>query len=262
LLNAVDIKPPKELVPDHKLLAQNPTVRSDFLEKVNMKLVTIQRASIDNFTETGLALTNGKTLDVDVVICCTGYNQFNFPYLPADPLRSKDTPPDAVDMYKFIMTPHYDNLFFMGYLELFGPLPPAAEAQARHITAVLQGRIPRPTKEAMFKQINQTRVFQERHFIRSERHTLTFEQIPYVDDLLAPLGAVPSFGRLLGRMFTGNPIKALSILNAVWFGIPSSAQWRLCGYGKKEKLAEETVLRIAGQKQDLSKAELKCLGLD
>jgi dimethylaniline monooxygenase (N-oxide forming) len=231
------------------------------LEKVNTKLITIQRASIDSFTETGLSLSNGKTLDVDVVICCTGYNQFTFPYLSFDPVRSKDTPPHAVDMYKFIMTPHYDNLFFVGYAELFGPLPPAAEAQARHITAILQGRLPRPTKDAMFKQIKQTREYQARHFIQSERHTLISDMIPYVDDLLAPLGAVPGFGRLFGRMFTSNPLKAFAVLNAVWFGIPSSAQWRLCGHGKKEKLAEETVLRIAAGKEGLAKAELEYLGL-
>ncbi|OIW23435.1 flavin-containing monooxygenase, partial [Coniochaeta ligniaria NRRL 30616] len=262
LLGLVDLKPPKELMPDHTILAQNPTIRSDFLEKVRTKIITPQRASVESLTETGLQLSNGNTLDVDVIICATGYNQFEFPYLSFDPVRSKDTPSGAVDMYKFIMTPHYDKLFFLGYTELFGPLPPAAEAQARHVAALLEGRISRPSKEAMFKDIAEIRALQARKYIKSERHILTRDGITYIDDLLRPLGAVPGFGSLLGRVFTSNPLKAFSILNAVWFGIPSSAQWRLLGHGSKRKLAEETVLRIAGGKETLSKAELLSLGLN
>lgn len=257
----MDIQPPKELIPEHKILEQNPTIRGDFLEKVRTGLITVQRASVESFTETELILSTGAALAVDVVICCTGYNQFELPYLPANAVRSGDTPPDAVDLYKFIMTPHYDNLFFLGYLELFGPLPPAAEAQARHIVALLEGRIPRPSKEAMLKQIAEFRAYQGKNYVRSGRHVLTGDQITYIDDLLAPLGAVPGFGRLLGRMFTGNPLKAWRILNAVWFGIPSSAQWRLCGSGKKQELAEETLLRIAAEKTTLSKGEVEHLGL-
>lgn len=165
-----------------------------------------------------------------------------------------------MDFYKFFMTPHYDNLFFMGYLELLGPLLSSVEAQARHVTAMLEGRIPRPSKDAMLKHIRETRAVQERRFIHSERHKLTLDQIPYVDDLLEPLGAVPGFGRLFGRMFTGNPLKAWSLLNAVWFGIPNSAQWRLFGHGGKRELAEETVLRTAGEKERLSKGEVELLG--
>jgi len=264
LLHLVEIQPPKELIPEHKILAQNVTIRGDFLEKVTTGLITPHRATVESLTETGLVLSNGTTLDVDAVICATGYNQFDFPHLSFDPLRSKDTtttPPGAVDMYKFLATPHYDNLFFVGYTELIGPLPPAAEAQARYVAALLEGRIPRATKEEMLTDIKRVREAQRKKYVHSDRHILAWEAIDYIDTLLAPLGARPGFGKLLGRMFTGNPIRALSVLNAVWFGIPSSAQWRLCGYGAKRKLAEETVLRIAAGKKKLSKAELLELGM-
>ena len=164
-------------------------------------------------------------------------------------------------MYKFLATPHYDNLFFVGYTELIGPLPPAAEAQARYVTALLAGRLPRATREEMLRDIERVREAQARKYVHSERHVLSWEAIDYIDMLLAPLGARPGFGKLLGRVFTGNPVRALSVLNAVWFGIPSSAQWRLCGDGAKRKLAEETVLRIAAGKKEMSKGELLELGL-
>ncbi len=259
LLNLVEGKPPESLKADHKILEQNPTMRSDFIEKVRSGQITVQRTEVAGFTEKGLALADGSSLDVDVVICATGYDQFDLPYLPADVVRGESTPPDRVDLYKFMMPPAYPGLFLHGYLELFGPLPPAAEAQARHTAAVVGGRITPPPPDRMLSDIRAFQAWQDKSFLRSGRHALTAMQIPYVDDLLAPLGAVPGFGRLLGRVFTSNPWKAVGVLNAVWFGIPSSAQWRLCGHGAKRDLARATVLRVASEKPALSKAEVDLL---
>ena len=52
------------------------------------------------------------------------------------------------------------------------------------------------------------------------------------------------------------PWAAIKTLFAVYFTITTSAQWRLCGYGKDE-LATETVLRIAAGKETLTKAEME-----
>ncbi|KAK0629457.1 flavin-containing monooxygenase [Bombardia bombarda] len=262
LLALVDIQPPKELKPDHRLLEQSPTIRGDFLEKVATGLITIQRASVDSFSETGLCLSNGTQLDdIDVVICATGYNFFDFPYLPPDLLRDSSTPPNAVDLYKFVMSPRYDNVFLLGFAETIGPLPPAVEAQARHVVALLDGRIKRPSKDHMLEHIRKSHAFQAKHFVDSPRHAIAAHMIEYTDDLLGPLGAVPTFGKLLRKVFTArNPLRSLAVLNAVWFGIPSSAQWRLCGDGRKELLATETVLRIAGGRKELSPRERELLG--
>ncbi|KAK3934598.1 flavin monooxygenase-like protein [Diplogelasinospora grovesii] len=259
LLQLVDIPPPKELVPEHKLLEQNPTVRGDFTEKVATGLIAVQRASVDSFTETGLALSTGASLDVDIVICATGYNLFDIPYLPSDLVRNESTPQNAVDLYKLLMSPRYTNVFLLGFAEVIGPLPPTVEAQARHAVGILGGRIKRPSQDQMIRHIKKFHEFQAKHFVDSPRHSIATHAIAYNDDLLEPLGAVPTFGRLLTKVFTSNPIKAMKVLNAVWFGIPSSAQWRLCGEGKKEPLARATVLRIAAEERELSRSEREFL---
>ncbi len=250
---------PKELIPEHRFIEQNPTMRSDFLEKVRARLITVQRTEIDGFTETGLALPGGKTLDVDVIISATGYHQLDLPFLPADAVRDDSTPPHAADMYKLMMPLRHRNLFLLGFVELFGPLPPAVEAQARYAAALLSGRVPRPDDAEMAAEVRKMHARQARAYIHSQRHALTMPGIPYVDDVLAPLGAVPTFGRMLGRLFTGNPIRRLQVLTAVWFAVPSSAQWRLCGHGAKQELATATVLRIAGKNETLSKREVELL---
>jgi dimethylaniline monooxygenase (N-oxide forming) len=255
-------KNPKELQCDHKILEQSPTIRGDFLEKVRTKTIHVQRAGIDRFTETGLLLDNGVSLEnVDVVICCTGYNFTALPYLPKDAIASREEPAPHIDLYKLLVSPWYENLYVLGHVELVGPFVPAGEAQARAASAMISGRIARPSHEAMMRDIRAFRAWQSKNFVHSERHILSAFCLAYVDSLLDPLGARPTAGKLLGQMFTGNPLRAIRVFKAVYFGVPSSAQWRLLGYGKKEELARATVLRIAGGKAELSADEKRLLGM-
>ncbi|KAI1077465.1 flavin-containing monooxygenase [Whalleya microplaca] len=259
LLNLVQGKHPKVLKPDHSIMAQNPTVRSDFLERVQFGTVQPHRASVDCFTENGLRLSNGTTLDVDVIIACTGYEHC-FSYLPSDVLRTPETPANTVELWKLMVPARYQNLFIMGLLEIAGPLAPACEAQARLAVSAVAGRVKLPEGQQREKEIKQWQARHAKEFVNSERHAITEHYAPYIDSLLAPLGANPTVGKLVGQIFSsGSPWKAFKTLNAVYFSIMSSAQWRLCGYGKNEKLARETVLRVADGKAELSEDELRYL---
>ena len=51
----------------------------------------------------------------------------------------------------------------------------------------------------------------------------------------------------------------MKLLNAVWLNVPASAQYRLFGPGRKEALAEATLLRIGGGKGCLSAREREIL---
>lgn len=255
--------------PSHKILEQSPTVRGDFIEKVRTQVINIHRGSVEELTEDGLIIsteqgdeTITEEIKADVVIACTGYDQFDYPFLPKDVIRGQDTPSNRVDLYKLIVPPRHDNLFMMGMAELVGPAGPAFEAQARWACAVLSGRVELPPKAKMMEEVQKFQAWQEKHFIGSERHALILYAVPYNDELLEPLGAAPSFGRCLRNVLTsGHPWRALKVLNAVWFGVPSGAQWRLFGYGAKEELAVETLLRIGDGGKALSKGEINQLAV-
>jgi dimethylaniline monooxygenase (N-oxide forming) len=73
LCNLVMGELPPELKPKHGILEANATVRSDFVEKIQVGLIIPHRAGIEKFAENGLLLNNGTELDVDVIIACTGY---------------------------------------------------------------------------------------------------------------------------------------------------------------------------------------------
>lgn len=263
--------------PEHKLLEQSPTIRGDFIEKVRTGKIIIHRGSVERFTKDGLILSstdNGKQgalqkgeeeehVQAEVVISCTGYEQFDQAFLPSDVTRSADTPAHRVDLYKLMVSPRYTNLFMIGHTETVGPVAPVMDAQARWACAVLQGRIRLPSPDKMLAETRAFHAWQAKHFLSTERHALMLYVVPYVDELLAPLGATPSFAKCVGRVFSsGHPWRSLQVLNAVWFGIPSAAQWRLFGYGAKERLATETLLRIAGGKEKLSDGEVQFLAVE
>lgn len=258
-LNFVEGKPHPEIKPKHRLLEASPTVRGDFLEKVNVGTVIPHRASIKRFTENGLILTNGTELEVDTVISCTGYH-IDYPYLPLDSYRDADNETidrsNSINLYQLIVSPNYRNLFFIGLPEAPGPGGPVYESQARWSVAVLSGAITLPQPEEMKRWIQIFSATQARKFVHSPRHTTLMESnVSYMDQLTKPLNANPSFSRLIRATLTSNPLRAFSTLNSVYLGITSSCQFRLFGDGACPELAVATIARISSGKKELSKGE-------
>ncbi|PGH06138.1 hypothetical protein GX51_02526 [Blastomyces parvus] len=239
---------PEVIKPDHRILEANPAMNSHLLEYIKVGRIEVHRAGVKAFTETSIVLTNDKALDVDTVICCTGYHK-DIPYLPKETYHVQNNPilksPNTVDLYKLVVSPRATNLFFIGNVEQIGPLIPVAEAQARWASAILTGRVKLPSVDEMNRQVKEFQENLVRTLVVSDRHTTTVQFLPYCDSLLADLDANPTFARLLPRLFTSNPFRAFTVLKTVYFGVNSSAQYRLFGHGRKEELAAATLARLA-----------------
>jgi dimethylaniline monooxygenase (N-oxide forming) len=259
LVQLVEGKLPQELQPEHDILGANPAIHSSLMENIKVGRITPRRAGVGEITATGLSLANGETIDnLDAIILCTGYD-IEYPFIPEDCYRSKHSKfmdsPNSVHLYRLTVPPHIRNLFIMGVFQLPGPIQPAVELQARWVTAILTGRIKLPPAERMSELIASEEEERARQWIQSDRHTVSAHFLPYCDSLANDLGAAPTFGRLLSRIFSSNPIRAMSILHAVYFGMCSSAQYRLFGDGSKPEIATATILRLARGGKQLSEEE-------
>ncbi|EGD83817.1 hypothetical protein H112_07494 [Trichophyton rubrum D6] len=240
---------PEAIKPQHSLFQANLTVRSDLLENIRTGRITAHRASIDRITEYGIVLTNGTILEVDVIICCTGYD-IDLPYLLDEYYRMQEKDSvlparNSLNLYKLVAAPRYPNLFCIGYVHLEGPLVPVAEAQARWAVGAITGKVTLPSPDQMERSIY---VYQEdlaSRMVSSDRHTTIIKYLPYCDDLFSQLNAAPTFWRLFQRIFTSNPVQAYQVLLAVYFGLNSAAQYRLFGHAGKPELAAEILLRLS-----------------
>lgn len=259
IINLIHARQPKELKCDHGILEQNPTIRSDFIEKAKTGVIKLHRASVNTLTPTGLSLSTGIAVDADIIISCTGYHMTDLPFLPQDAVVSREMPAPHIDLYKRFVSPWCDNLFIIGRVESFGPLAPAAEAQTRVAAAMVSGRLAKPKHEEMVASIRDAREKAAKKFIQSDRHLQTVHAVEYIDDVLAPLDAAPTVRKMLVRARRGKWLRAAKVFWAVYFGVPSSGQWRLVGDGNNEKLAEASVLRIARGKKELSRGEREAL---
>ncbi|RLL95883.1 hypothetical protein CFD26_103822 [Aspergillus turcosus] len=263
LVQLVEGKLPPQLQPEHDILGPNPAIHSSLIENIKVGRITPHRAGVGDITATGLSLTNGETINnLDAIILCTGYD-IDYPFISEDCYRSKHSKfmdsPNSVHLYRLTVPPHIRNLFIMGVFQLPGPIQPAVELQARWVTAILTGRIKLPPAERMSELIASEEEERGRQWIQSDRHTVSAHFLPYCDLLANDLGAAPTFGRLLSRIFTSNPIRAIAILHAVYFGMCSSAQYRLFGDGSKPALATATILRLARGGKQLSEEEKSAL---
>lgn len=255
---------PPELKPKHKILEAVPTIRGDFLERIRIGQIKIHRAGVEKFTPNGLITSTGEELEVDTIILCTGY-KMEFPYLPADSYQS-ERDPNAIDahnkieLYEFVHSVRYKNLFVIGMVEVPGPLAPASEAQARWSVGVLTKRVTLPSLDEMAAAVKVAHIKQAKTYVRSERHSTITDFLPYLDRLLKPLGANPTFGRLFANVFTsGHPLQALSLMNAVYMQICAPSQYRLFGYKKSPELATATFLRTANGKKEMSEVEKRLI---
>ncbi|KAK8104795.1 Flavin-binding monooxygenase-like family protein [Apiospora kogelbergensis] len=268
LLDLVQGPHPDTLKPDHRLMQQNPTIRSEFLERVRNGQVHVHRADVDGFEADGrsLLLSDGTRLaNLDAVIACTGYHRVQ-PHLPADVLHGdgaadNDDEIDGIHVYKMVVPQRYRNLYFVGLSEQAGPAAPAAEACARYAVGAIAGHHAPPAGEALRQAIRVEQAWRRAAYVPSQRHANSETYVPFLDQLAAPLGANPTFGRLLFGRGVGGLLARLRTLNAVYFDVTSSAQWRLCGRGAKPELARETILRISRGDKELSKRERELLGL-
>ena len=107
-----------------------------FFNKINGFLVEKKNVN--------LQIINGSVLnEVDAVLLCTGY-RLGFPFLRGDhsPLSSLQ---NYVELYKHILHPKYNTLFFVGAIETYSSAGVVAELQSRWIAEVLTGKIKLPS---------------------------------------------------------------------------------------------------------------------
>ncbi|KAK7915147.1 Fmo5 protein [Apiospora marii] len=267
LLDAVQGPHPDELKPKHSMMQQNPTIRSEFLERVRTRAIKVHRADVDGFEgDRGLVLSDGTRLEnLDTVIACTGYHRTQ-PHLPADVLRGDDGDgdDDSINLYKMVVPQRYRNLYFVGMTELPGPAPPAAEASARYVVSALAGHHAPPRGAALAAAIRKEQAWRRANYVDSPRHANSESYVPLIDSLLAPLGANPTMGRLLAPRLllrNGGLLDGLRCLSAVYFDVTCNAQWRLCGRGANPELAAATILRTARGDKEFSRREKELLGL-
>nr|DBA18131.1 TPA: hypothetical protein GDO54_016415 [Pyxicephalus adspersus] len=180
------------LKPKHRFLGQHPTISDDLPNRIIAGKVLI-KTNVKRFTETDVFFEDGTVEeDIDVVIFATGYN-FSFPFIDESVIKVEH---NDVPLYKMVFPSNLEKptMAFIGYIQPIGAIMPVSEMQARWATRV---------------------------YVKSERHTIQVDYVPYMDEIADEIGCKPN----IKQIFLSDPRLAWEVM----FGPCTPYQYRLCG---------------------------------
>jgi len=165
--------------PDHKLFEAHPTVSSELLPRIGHGDITV-KPNVERFCGgRGVRFADGSEEQIDLVVYCTGY-KITFPFFDPEVFSAPD---NRLPLYRRVVSVERPGLFFIGFIQPFGPIMPLAEAQSEWVADVLAGRVALPAAEEMKRDIAAEEERMGRRFVASKRHTLEVDFYPYLREI-------------------------------------------------------------------------------
>ncbi|WP_280239713.1 flavin-containing monooxygenase [Nocardia abscessus] len=165
--------------PDHLPFEAHPSASEEFLHRAGCGDVTFKPA-ITALEGSRVRFADGSAEEVDVIVCATGY-RISFPFF-TDPELLPDSD-NRFPLFKQMIKPGIDNLFFLGLAQPLPTLVNFAEQQSKLVAAYLTGRYHPPSAEEMRAAIRSAESARTGRYYDSPRHTIQIEFEPYVRDM-------------------------------------------------------------------------------
>ncbi|KFD66748.1 hypothetical protein M514_06857 [Trichuris suis] len=177
--------------PEYGVFQAHPTLSDDLPSRITSAALVV-KPDVSSFTKTGVVFTDGSEEDnIDVVILCTGY-QITFPYLDSETIFVNN---NNVQLYKYMYAshlPHPETMAVIGLVQPWGSIMPISEMQCRVACHLLAGFAQLPSRQEMEMDACRTQDDLRRRYVRSPRHTVQVDYIPYMDQLSKIIGAKPN----------------------------------------------------------------------
>jgi len=173
--------------PDHEPLSAHPSVSADFLTKAGSGDIHMLPA-IERLDGRKVHLLDGSSVEADVIICATGY-EMRFPFFDD---RDTDLHPDSdhrYPLFKRMIKPGVDHLFFMGLPQSSPTIVNLAEQQSKLLARLLTGTYALPSVEEQLEIMAADEAAHLEQYYASPRHTIQIDFGRYVVDLLAEIEA-------------------------------------------------------------------------
>lgn len=164
--------------PDHRPLEAHGSVSGEFLLRAGSGDLTVKGA-IDRLDGDKVWFADGSNETFDVIVWATGY-RISFPFFDQDQFRAHD---NKLPLYKRMMVPGIDNLFYMGLAQPLPTLVNFAEQQSKLVVAYLLGGYAPPGAAEMADTIVRDEELHKGHYYDSPRHTIQIDFGIYVRDL-------------------------------------------------------------------------------
>ncbi len=164
--------------PDHRLGEAHPTISSELLPAIGHGRVK-PKPAIERLDGYSVRFADGSEEQIDVIVWATGY-EISFPFLPPEVLEVED---NELPLYRMVVPPDIDGLYFIALLQPLGAMMPLAEAQSEWVADLLTGEAALPTRDEMWKEIERRKRSLRARYVRSTRHTIQVDFYPYLREI-------------------------------------------------------------------------------
>ena len=164
--------------------------RSEFFDLARRGDIELHRTEIERFTESGLNLANGESLELDLVIFATGWKT-DFSFLSEDVWSRLQPGDDGFYLYRHILKPGIPGLYFIGRASSVSSILTYC-LQARWLADLLTENIELPDDGVMAENVEDMRAWKQwmpKSPARSAR--LIAHTQHYHDELLVDMGENP-----------------------------------------------------------------------
>ncbi len=167
--------------PVGKPLEVHPTINSELLYFIRHGKV-FSLPGIDRFDGDNVYFVDGRKEAFDTIIFATGY-QISFPFFDKEFVDYSSL--TRIPLYRKMMHPEIDNLYFIGLFQPQGCIWPLADYQAKIAASIISGALSRPTNLAQ-KVKEEIQRFSS-HFRDNTRHALEVDYNTFRRQLLNEL---------------------------------------------------------------------------
>ncbi len=164
--------------PDHRLYESHGTVSDTFPGYVAAGDI-VMRPGIGRLDGDSVVFTDGSREAIDVIVWATGYN-VSFPFFDPNFLGVRD---NRLPLYKRMIVPGIDNLFFLGLVQSSITVVAVAEQQAKWLAAHLAGEHSLPAVADMHRIVAVDEKRHQGRYYASARHTMQVDQDIYLWEL-------------------------------------------------------------------------------
>lgn len=167
--------------PETLPLETHPTINSELLYSIRHGKIS-PRSGIKHFAGQSVVFTDGHEENFDTIIFATGYKT-SFPFFDKHFLDFSTL--IEVPLYKKMIHPNFESLFFIGLFQPQGCIWPLADFQAKIAAKMIKGSLKRPDNLDILiaKEINQGR----KKYLANPRHSLEVDYPDFRKQLLKVL---------------------------------------------------------------------------
>ena len=151
----------------------------EFLTRVGCGDITAKGA-IERFEPNAVVFQDGFVEEIDAIVWATGY-KVSFPFFDAPELTPNE---NRFPLFKRMVKPGFENLFFLALAQPLPTLVNFAEQQSKLAVAAMTGEYALPNAAEMERITEADEKTHMGHFYQAARHTMQVDFNTYVRDLM------------------------------------------------------------------------------